>query len=81
MRTELKPIAEWCDVDRHTFEHDILPTEEPAILRGLVSDWPLVEKSQQGDEAVVDYIKSYAGDRSAYTIVCLLYTSPSPRDA
>ncbi len=69
MRTELKPIAEWYDVDRHTFEHDILPTEEPAILRGLVSDWPLVEKSQQGDEAVVDYIKSYAGDRGAYTIV------------
>lgn len=69
MHRELNPIAEWHNVDQRMFEQEILPTQQPAVMRGLVGNWPIVEKSRHDDQSVVDFLKSYAGTHSAFTIV------------
>jgi len=35
-------VREWHDVDRERFRGEIMPRGEPAVLRGLVRDWPAV---------------------------------------
>ena len=36
------PVAEFHAVDRELFESEIVPAGRPAVLRGLVADWPIV---------------------------------------
>jgi hypothetical protein len=55
------PITEWRDVDRAVFEHEIVPRAEPAVLRGLVSDWPLVQLARQSDLALAQWLVAHAG--------------------
>ena len=54
------PIAEYSDVTRVQFEAEIKPLGQPAILRGLVADWPVVAKANQGDEALAQYIEGFS---------------------
>jgi hypothetical protein len=37
------PIPEFRDMTRARFEAEIVPTGRPAVLRGLVADWPVVQ--------------------------------------
>lgn len=39
-------------------EH-VYSSETPVVLRGLVSDWPLVTKALESDRAVIDYLDSF----------------------
>ncbi|WP_111979827.1 cupin-like domain-containing protein [Algibacillus agarilyticus] len=39
----LKHVAVWHDVTTDLFQQEIAPLAEPAILKGLVKHWPLVE--------------------------------------
>lgn len=55
-----KPIREYADVDRRCFLEEIRPQGEPAVLRGLVADWPAVAAAQRSTEALVDYLKGMA---------------------
>ena len=44
LRTDaLTPIAEWAAPSPDQFRAEILPTEQPAVLRGIAHDWPLVK--------------------------------------
>ncbi|MFL6737474.1 MAG: cupin-like domain-containing protein [Sphingomonas sp.] len=65
-----RPVAEYHSVDRSRFE-EIEAAHEPAILRGLVSDWPATRAARQSTGALVDYliardnqerIRAYLGD-------------------
>jgi len=47
---------EWHNVDRTVFRDQIIPSERPAILRGLVKDWPAVSAGRASDEAMADYL-------------------------
>ena len=38
----MRPIAEYEPMDRERFEREIVAKGEPAVLRGLVADWPVV---------------------------------------
>ena len=38
--TALQRIEEWQDVDRGIFENEILPANRPALLKGLLRNWP-----------------------------------------
>ena len=40
-------IKEWQCVDRKTFEQDIIPSGQPAVIRDLAADWRCIETSQQ----------------------------------
>jgi hypothetical protein len=56
----MRPIAEYEGVDRETFERDIVPKGEPAVFRGLLSDWPAVQAASRGDEALADFLRGAA---------------------
>jgi hypothetical protein len=44
------------DVDAARFRDEILPAGQPAILKGLVADWPAVVAGRRSDEALVAYL-------------------------
>jgi hypothetical protein len=37
-------IPEWRNVDRHLFETQILPAGRPAVFKGVVDNWPLMQR-------------------------------------
>ena len=47
-------------MDRERFEREIAAKGEPAIFRGLVTDWPVVEASRQGVEALAAMLREAA---------------------
>ena len=55
-------VTEWRDVDRARFDREILTRYEPAVLKGLVADWPAVRASGT-PKAARDYLA--AMDRGA----------------
>ena len=57
MSEKLQPIQEWHNVDAHVFENEILTQYKPAILRGLVKQWPVVQQALQSPEAVCKYLR------------------------
>ena len=47
-------------MDRATFERDIVPKGEPAVFRGMMSDWPVVQAARHGDEELARLLHSAA---------------------
>lgn len=46
-RTEaLAPISEWLAPTPEQFRAEILPCDQPAVLRGIAGDWPLVKAAR-----------------------------------
>lgn len=58
----LKQVAVWHNVDKATFTQEILPLAEPAILKGLVNHWPLVQHTSDTTRssyvALIDSLKA-----------------------
>jgi len=50
-------ISQWRDVDQRLFKSEIVAARRPAVLKGLVADWPLVRKGRESAAAVVDYLQ------------------------
>jgi hypothetical protein len=50
------PVREWRGVTAEVFRDQILPAHQPAVLRGLVSDWPATLAARSSDEAVAGYL-------------------------
>ncbi len=63
----MRPIAEYEDVDRERFEREIVAKGQPAIIRGLVSDWPVVRAAMQGDKPLADALREAANDEPFQT--------------
>ena len=57
--TTLKKIEEWNRVDRAVFENEILPANRPAVLRGLLQDWPAVKASRASRTSLGQYLKQF----------------------
>jgi hypothetical protein len=51
-----KSVVEFHSVDREQFNRQIETRNEPAILRGLVADWPSVVAARQSNEALIEYL-------------------------
>lgn len=60
---------EWCDVDLATFRNEILPRDRPAVLKGLIADWPVVRAANQSPQALLDYIRARDQGRPTQTYV------------
>lgn len=72
------PVRIWHQVDRNKFVNEIQPLGRPALLRGLVSDWPAVTAAARGPEALcsllrtasaglpVDYFEAPPGSEGRY---------------
>ena len=54
-----KKITEWHNVTREVFVNEIAPLSKPAIFRGFVKDWPLVNKALESNQAASDHIRSF----------------------
>jgi len=61
MRAEPKKAEEWHDVDAALLEATIKPRGRPAILRGLVKDWPVVQAGRESPQALCTYLKAFYG--------------------
>jgi len=55
----LPQIKEWHNVDLKQFKNEIAPLHQPAVLKGLLKDWPIVEKGKNSPEALIDYLKAF----------------------
>jgi hypothetical protein len=56
MTASLPAITEWHGVTRARFEDEILPRNEPAILRGVVAEWPAVRRGRESPLAIAQYL-------------------------
>jgi hypothetical protein len=54
----LAKTREWWNVTPGTLRNEIIPLDRPAVLKGLVKDWPLVRASAQSPAALYDYIRA-----------------------
>lgn len=55
----MQNLAERERVDRETFENEIVPANQPVVLRGQVPDWPVVQAGRTSPSSVADYIKQF----------------------
>ena len=58
----MRPIAEYDGADRGRFESQIAAKGEPAVIRGLVADWPIVEAAQISGAALAEFLRGAASD-------------------
>jgi hypothetical protein len=56
------PVPEYHGVDRARFEGEIVPAARPAVLRGLVADWPAVQAGRESAEAFAAWLRGAATD-------------------
>jgi hypothetical protein len=61
-------IREWRAVDAVRFRDEILPLNQPAVLKGLVKDWPAVQSGLQSDAALCDYLKGFDAGKPVETL-------------
>ncbi|MGJ8691214.1 MAG: cupin-like domain-containing protein [Thalassotalea sp.] len=57
----LKQVAIWHDVTPTMFQTEIAPLSEPAILKDLVGDWPIIKNCADSDSLLTYLAKSYVG--------------------
>jgi hypothetical protein len=69
---EPEPIREWTGVTPESFHAEIRPLGQPAVIRGLKRDWPLVRAGLQSPKAAVDYLSRFYSDKPIGTL-----TAPS----
>jgi hypothetical protein len=51
-------VQEWRNVDAEVFRREIVTQYRPAILRGLVKDWPVVRQAKTSPEAFCHYLSA-----------------------
>lgn len=56
---------EFHGVDPEVFEREIRPVGRPAIMRGLVDNWPAVQAGKAGGKALADYLSTFTGSQPA----------------
>jgi len=62
-------IKEWRDVDLDIFENEIVPQNQPAVLRSLIRHWPAVKEGLQSPAHICKYIKRFDSATPANAIV------------
>ena len=65
---QFAPIDLHQDVDRRRFDAEIGPTARPAVLKGLVADWPVVRAARDSREALARLIRELDGGRHPHVI-------------
>lgn len=63
----MQPVAEYEPMDRERFEREIVPKGEPAVLRGLVDEWPVVKAAKEGPEALAGLLRFASTDEPFQT--------------
>ena len=53
-------VAKWHDVNLTTLKETIIPLGQPAILKGVISSWPLIKAAHSGKQALLDYLEGHS---------------------
>lgn len=56
-------VGVWRNVDRQTFETEIQPQGRPAVLKGLVRDWPMTQAAAESAKALRDLLTRAANNK------------------
>jgi hypothetical protein len=62
------PVREWHDVTATRFRDEIVPEIQPAILRGVVRDWPAVRAGLESPAAIANYLRGHDTGASCDTM-------------
>ena len=54
---DLPKTAEWREVDQKTLREAIIGRDRPAVMKGLVKDWPIVRAAAQSPQALLEYVR------------------------
>jgi Cupin-like domain len=65
----LQPVPEWSDVDETTIREVIFGQYRPAVLRGLVRDWPAVKSARASPEHLRGYLAAFDNGRPVDAIL------------
>lgn len=68
-------VQEWRDVDPKIFRQEIIPRDRPAVLKGLVAHWPVVQAAAKGPQALYDYMRKRDSGRDTTTFAARPETS------
>ena len=69
MQQNISPIRVWSDVNLEQFEQRIWPLQQPAVLKGLVDNWPLVDSVKQDANSVSPFLSKMDSGEPVYTVV------------
>jgi Cupin-like domain len=62
-------VREWRNIDLATFKNQILPRNEPAVLKGLLADWPAVQAGLKSNRELCNYIQEFDAGRPVETLI------------
>ena len=65
----MKTIREWTNVNRNIFESEIVPLNQPAVIKGLADSWPAVKAAKKSPQEICDYICQFDNGTPAETIL------------
>jgi Cupin-like domain len=55
-------VRDFLASDAPQVERDVVAAKTPAVLRGLIADWPAVKAAAGGFPVLIDYLKRFASD-------------------
>ena len=55
--TELPTTREWRNVDLKCLREEIIARDRPAVIKGLVNDWPMARAAAQSPQALLEYVR------------------------
>jgi hypothetical protein len=59
MQQPILPILEFTKLDDDAIRREVIGSERPAVLRGLVNAWPVVAVGQRSPAAMVEYLRRF----------------------
>src|SRR2546426_12841430 len=62
-------IPEWRGVDAAIFREEIVPRYQPAVLRGLVAQWPAVQRARISFQSIGQYIRAFDNGSAVDVII------------
>ena len=55
--TALPRTRQWRNVDLKTLREEIIARDRPAVIKGLVKDWPMARAAAQSPQALLEYVR------------------------
>src|SRR5688572_26549746 len=65
----LPKMREWQNVDIATFRNEIVSAEQPAVLKGLVKNWPAVQAGLKSPQVLCEYLNRFDAGGVMKTLV------------
>ncbi len=66
IKTHVKEIL---GIDPNNIPPEILASDQPLVLKGLASSWPLTKAGLESDEAAINYLRSFYEDKTVGTFL------------